>query len=44
MFGVRTFYMPFLSWEQKVFRKYKQLVIIEHKIMCQEQLQELRID
>lgn len=32
------------SWEQKVFRKYKQLVIIEDKIMCQEQLQELRID
>lgn len=32
------------SWEQKVFRKYKQLVIIEDKIMCQERLQELRID
>lgn len=32
------------SWEQKVFRKCKQLVIIEHKIMCQEQLQELCID
>lgn len=32
------------SCEQKVFRKYKQLVIFtEHKIMCQE-LQELCVD